>query len=112
MNDQSEISTLYQHIKVALSSKLGSLGYQFVHEEYHDPVFDSRYIIWSNNEEAVRLVWDGKESWFRLEITNVLPIATKTPWKEIIIKPYVPEKDNSNYRNSIVDEIVGSLSGE
>ena len=112
MINHSEITMLYQEIKVALSSKLGSQGYLFVHEEYHDPVFDSRYIIWSNNEEAVRFVWDGKESWFRLEITNVLPLSAKTPWSEIMIKPYDPVKDNSNYRNSIVGEIVGSLSGD
>jgi len=78
MIDQSEISTLYQQIKVALGSKLSFQGYQFVHEEYHDQVFGSRYVIWSNNEEAIRLVWDGKERWFRLEIANILPLSTKT----------------------------------
>ena len=104
------ITKTYNQIKLALTHKLTSQGYLPVHEEHHDAVFDSRYIIWSNNSEALRLTWDGKENWFILEITEDLPIRTLTHWDEIVLTPFNAQKCSETDINAVTASFLDSLS--
>jgi hypothetical protein len=99
----------YQYIKKALTEKLTRLGYQPVHEQCDDHLFFSRYIIWSNNQEALRLTWDGKEQWFALEITEELPLKVLSAWSTIIIVPFETRNKTAVYLESVVHHIVASL---
>lgn len=104
------ITTLYQQLKATITHKLNEQGYETVHEQHDDIVFDSRYIIWSNNEEALRLTWDGKEGWFILEVTSILPLSAHTVWNEIKIVPLNEGGFNVHYSESLVEEMLNSLN--
>jgi hypothetical protein len=110
METSKAITQAYLQIKDALSIKLGSEGYQVVHEQSDDPVFDSRYVIWSNDEDALRLMWDGKEGWFVLEVADALPLSSITAWDEIILVSYDSLTQDTNYHNEITQKIIDSLS--
>jgi hypothetical protein len=99
----------YQQIKNALSEKLIKQGYQPIHEQHDDQLFHSRYMIWSNNTEAFRLTWDGKERWFALEITADLPLKALSTWSTIIIVPFETQNKTTVYLEGIVHSIVNSL---
>jgi hypothetical protein len=99
----------YQQVKSTVSEKLAGLGYQPIHEQHADQLFHSRYIIWSNNTEALRLTWDGKEQWFALEVTQELPLNALSAWSAIIIVPFETQNKTSAYLEEIVHRIVGSL---
>jgi|SRR4051812_16546107 hypothetical protein len=110
MNISDIILQAYTLIKASLDSKLTPQGYQIVHEQFDDKVFGSRYVIWSNNEDALRLIWDGKESWFVLEVADALPLSLTTAWQDIALVPFDPKKQDENYITTITKEIVDSLS--
>lgn len=109
MDTHMLITQAYRKICEAVNKKLVSHGYQVVHEQHDDKVFDSRYIIWSNNEDALRFTWDGKEGWFILEVTDTLPLSVITAWDEIIVSPYHPSRNDEAYVNTICSQIVHSL---
>jgi hypothetical protein len=104
------INRAFEQVTVALNLKLKKQGYSVVHQQAEDQVFNSRFIIWSNNEDALRLTWDGKERWFILEVAYTLPLSALTAWDEIIITPFDPAKDDEHYIVTISAEILDSLS--
>ncbi|WCT12277.1 hypothetical protein [Mucilaginibacter jinjuensis] len=99
----------YQQIKNTVNEKLTRQGYQPIHEQHDDQLFHSRYMIWSNNAEALRLTWDGKEQWFVLEITEDLPLKALSTWSTIIIVPLDAKNKKPVYLEGIVHTIVNSL---
>ncbi len=109
MDTNTRITQAYQQIKDCLNAKLTLQRYLIVHEQHDDKVFASRYVIWSNNADALRLTWDGKESWFILEIAHSLPLSVLTAWEDIIDAPYDPLKHDKVYLDVICKKIVHSL---
>jgi hypothetical protein len=103
------ITQAYQEIKNTLSEKLTKQGYQPIHEQHDDQLFHSCYMIWSNNTEAFRLTWDGKERWFALEITEDLPLKALSTWSTIIIVPFDAKNKTTVYLEGIVHTIITSL---
>jgi hypothetical protein len=110
MNTSDVILQTYNRIKIALDTKLIAQGYQIAHEQFDDKVFGSRYVVWSNNEDALRLIWDGKERWFVLEVADALPFSSNTAWEEIVLISYDAQNRNESYVSNIIKEIVDSLS--
>jgi hypothetical protein len=104
------IVNTYHQIQIALTERLIKQGYQPVHEQHHDPVYNSCYIIWSNNKDALRLTWDGKEQWFALEVTQELPLTALSPWAPIIIAPFETGNTAPLYHEGIVQQVVESLN--
>jgi hypothetical protein len=102
------VKQTYQLMVERLTTRFIPGGYQIVHQQHDDLVFGSCYTIWSNNQDALRLTWDGKESWFILEEAD-LPISAATPWTEIIISPFDIEKPDPVYANVIIQDILDSL---
>lgn len=109
MDPVNIVDNVYKQVKTSLTERLTAQGYQPVHEQHHDPVFNSRYIIWSNNREAMRFTWDGKENWFILEITEMLPLTALSPWDEIIVVPFDAESDWVGYQEHILKKIISSI---
>ncbi len=66
-------------------------------------------MIWSNNAEALRLTWDGKEQWFALEVTQDLPLKTLSTWSVIIIVPVETKNKTSAYLEGLMHRIISSL---
>lgn len=104
------VTLAYKKIKEALKGPLKAKLYDDVIEErYYFESFGSRYIIWSNNQRAIRLIWDGKESNFILEAANELPITTYTEWAEVIICHFDQQLDNPLQSSNIATEISSAL---
>ncbi|NCD69360.1 hypothetical protein [Mucilaginibacter agri] len=99
----------YEQLKAEITGKLSHQGYLPVHDQHDDPLFFSRYMIWSNNEEALRLTWDGKEQWFALEVTQDLPLKALSAWSQIMVVPYDVKNKQQAYSDDVIHKIMGSL---
>ncbi|RKR84827.1 hypothetical protein BDD43_5080 [Mucilaginibacter gracilis] len=108
MESPEIVKHTWQQLVERLTTRFNSEGYQVVQFQHHDQVFGSCYIIWSNNQEALRLTWDGKECWFLLEET-MLPISAQSPWQEIIVMPFDPDEHDALYAKTLIDDIMDSL---
>jgi cupin superfamily acireductone dioxygenase involved in methionine salvage len=100
----------FHRIKDALDKKLNSQGYQIVNSQYNDQVFGSRFVIWSNNEDDLRFIWDGKEGWFVLQVSDTLPLSLTTAWNDIIIVPYNSEVAIEADIDKIINDFLGTLN--
>lgn len=91
-----------------LDKKLSSQGYLISSNEYHKELFGSRYCTWVNKVEkmAIRLVWDGKDSWFVLEESTFIKSDSKFAWADIGIHPFDQNNFKRSYQNGIVESIV------
>ena len=78
------IALTYERIKSAIDIKLVSRGYNIIAEQYHPEAFGSRYVDWSNNKDAFRFLYDGKDGWFYLRALNSLPDDWRDDWEDII----------------------------
>jgi hypothetical protein len=102
------IADTYEKIKTAIAVKLGST-YKIIDEQYHPEAFGSRYVIWSNEQNAIRFIWDGKDEWFFLEKAHTPPFDWKSDWKEITHIPYL-RQDDLEYASSLPGKITSSLN--
>lgn len=109
MDPAENITLVYEELKASLTEKLGVQGYLPVHEGVNDKVFGSRYMIWSDNREAIRLTWDGKEAVFLLELAQSLPLSGVTPWTLIIEAPFDEKNKGLDYAAGVVQQILNSL---
>lgn len=108
MESPEIIKQTWKQLVTRLTERFNAQGYQVVHEQNDDMVYGSCYIIWSNNEDALRLTWDGKESWFILEET-ILPLSPTDLWTEIILAPFDTDMPDPVYAKAIIRDILESL---
>ena len=109
MEQNEIIYHIYQAVKQALIERLGQQGYLVVETRENDPLYDSRFVIWSNNMDLIRFTWDGKESVFLVEVSNDLPISPLTSWTSLTIMPFQPDSDTRLYIYNTAQKIVSSL---
>jgi hypothetical protein len=102
------IKQTWLHLVDRLTMRFGSEGYQAAQFRHDDIVFGSCYLIWSNNVDALRLTWNGKECWFILEET-MLPITMQTQWQEIIVCPFDPDEHDEVYARGVIEDVLDSL---
>lgn len=110
MKEAEVIAHTYQLISMALTDKLGALGYVISEQEENDRLFGSRYVIWSNNADAVRFTWDGKENVFLVEVTDNLPISSSAEWTSIGITTFNPLYENDTYISKVVEKVITSMN--
>lgn len=108
MESPEIIKYTWQQLVDRLTTRFINGGYQVVHFQHDDQVFGSCFIIWSNNEDALRLTWDGKECWFILEET-LLPLSSQNIWHEIYLSPFEPDEHDTVYARNMIEEFVESL---
>ncbi|MDB5116686.1 MAG: hypothetical protein JWQ79_2178 [Mucilaginibacter sp.] len=99
----------YQKIKNILHAYLNNIGYEIINEQHHDEVFGSRYIVWSNHQKGVRLIWDGKDSWFVLQVSTALPILNTTSWVEIQCNPYDISESSPESIDKVSEEMLDAI---
>jgi hypothetical protein len=110
MNDPhstNAITHAFEQIEVALNNKLRKQGYEIAQQVQDDKSVGSRYIMWSNNGDAVRLAWDGRDGCF---ILAVAPLSSATAWDHLITAHYDPHKHDEHYVVTIATEMVDSLN--
>jgi hypothetical protein len=103
------IERVYIKIREAVGQKLIAQGYHSVEEKHHPEAFGSRYIIWTNETDTIRLIWDGRDDWFLLEKTNDSPLTFNDSWHILIHKPYNPRVHDIIYVQQITGEITDAL---
>jgi hypothetical protein len=108
MESPEIVKQTWQQAVERLTTRFTAEGYQVVHFQHDDHVYGSCFIIWSNNEEALRLTWDGKECWFILEET-ILPLTSQNLWQEIMVTPFDPEEHDTVYAKNMIQDIMDSL---
>ncbi|MCJ8211720.1 hypothetical protein MUY27_18525 [Mucilaginibacter sp. RS28] len=104
------INLVYHHISSSITERLAKQGYLPAQEQHNDIVFDSRYIIWSNDQDALRLTWDGKEEVFLLEVTYTLPISGVTQWEELAEVPFNISGYNQDDEKLILETLLEPLN--
>lgn len=109
MNSAETIDHVYEQLKAAITTRLIMQGYEPVHEQRDDLVFASRYLIWSNNIDALRLTWDGKEELFLLEVTESLPLSGVTPWTELVNVPFTADDQHAINGKAVIEKVLSSL---
>jgi len=98
----------WQQLVERLTTRFSSEGYQVVHFQHDDLVFGSCFMIWSDNIDALRLTWDGKECYFVLE-ESTLPLSPLNPWQRLAEASFDPEESDELYAQVIIQDILLSL---
>lgn len=109
MEASDAILKAYQLISTTLTDKFGQHGYQIVEAKEPEPIFGSRYTIWSNNKEMLRLTRDGKENLFLVEVSTDLPITALTTWIGISQNLFNPAYEN-NEHTYLITQVINSVS--
>ena len=112
MDRLKNIEETYKLVKEELDKKLHNQGYSLKTDEYHKESFGSRYCVWVNLDEliAIRLIWDGRDSWFILEESPASKTQENFAWADIGIFPFDPNNRKLPYRNEIVKSIVNEIN--
>lgn len=104
------IDDCYQQVKTAIDNKLKAGDYTIRDEGYSPQAFGNRYTTWSNEINDIRLIWDGKDGWFYLEVAHRSKLNWKVEWNTLIHVAYLKEHDLS-YASSIPVRLLASLDG-
>ncbi|MCI1267234.1 MAG: hypothetical protein LKG19_11730 [Saprospiraceae bacterium] len=107
------IDKLYSKIECQLTSILKIKDFVLFEKRVDENVFGSRYSVWVNKQrkEAIRLVWDGKDSWFVLEESPYLNDNRPNSWADIVIVPF-NEKNASEEMDLILSQLINELKIE
>jgi hypothetical protein len=109
---QETIDKIFNEIEIRLSAKLLTEGFQ-IHSQISTPKdFGSRYTEWRNENDkyALRLIWDGKESWFSIEESPLTKTSAPNSWTDIVLVPVDKTKvTDVSYSFSVVEDIVNDV---
>ena len=103
------ITHTYYQAKSVLDDKLGAKGYRIIAEKYNPEVFGSRWAVWSNDKDAIRFIWDGRNNLFYLQALDKPPVDYRDTWRDLIEVPYDPRKHDQGFANGIPGELISSL---
>lgn len=109
---QENINKIFDEIEIQLSAKLMTSGFK-IHSKTSTPRgFGSRYTEWRNEIDkfALRLIWDGKESWFSVEESPFSSPSPPNSWADIVVVPV----DKANvidvrYCTSMIEDIINEV---
>lgn len=105
----NSITDTYEQAKSVLNDKLGGHGYHIIGEKYNPEVFGSRWAVWSNDKDAIRLVWDGRNYLFYLQALDKPPVDYRDTWRDLIEVPYDPRKHDQGFASGIPGRLIASL---
>lgn len=101
---------IFEKIEAVLSKNLLADNYYADKSEFNASAFGSRYRIWKNDKSkfAIRLLWDGKESYFIVEESPFTVGQEPISWIDLVIVDFDKNKNDSEY----FDEIVRFINSE
>lgn len=105
---QATIDKIFNGIEIRLSAKLLTDGFQIRSQTSTPRDFGSRCTEWRNetSKYALRLIWDGKESWFLVEESTGAPNS----WADIVLVPVDKTKvTDVSYSSSVIEDIVNEV---
>jgi hypothetical protein len=105
-NMSEKIDKSFNQILEAIKPVLIEKKFVIVEESRGNEAFGSRYIIFENVNEQIRLTWDGKGKWFVLETTVDPPSKYEyLSWADISLQFYKPDRDNDKVVHEIADDM-------
>lgn len=105
------ITETYEVIENELTKKLQSDSFQKTESENHTESFGSRYTVWKNFETlyALRLIWDGKDSWFIIEESPFTKKTEPNSWADLVIVPLDDSKIGLDYKQQIINDLINKI---
>jgi hypothetical protein len=84
-------------------------GLHLIEEERHPEAFGSRHTTYGDESLHVRLVWDGKEQWFVLEVDES-PGRTAWPgWIDLTLQRFDPQQATSKWVDEVIEDVRAAL---
>jgi hypothetical protein len=108
------IDRIYRDVKESILAELSPAGFELFRDEVDGP-FGSNYIELHRGREAIRFVWDGKESWFVLERCPDTGLEPHPSWKDVRferIKLSDLDAEMSKQLFQVFREAIGGLASE
>ena len=105
------ITETYKAIENKLTKKLLSDNFQMTESKNHPESFGSRYTVWKNFETlyALRLIWDGKDSWFIIEESPFTKKTEPNSWADLVIVPVDTSKTGLDYKQQIISDLINEI---
>jgi hypothetical protein len=102
---------IFDVMESGLSKILAKDNYKLAETEFHEGTFGSRYSVWKNDKEkyAVRLTWDGKESWFIVEESPFGESDNPISWADNVIVPFDRNVKDEQYFREIIDSVINEM---
>lgn len=72
--------------------------------------FGSRYITFADDQEFIRLTWDGKERWYVLESVPLSPTIFESGWADILLQFFKPEQESIKVIEEIAQDMKLALT--
>ena len=88
-----------------VEAELKASGFRCVHDQKHPHAFGSRELVWAGTKQAIRLVWDGKESWVRVQTRP----SDGIKWKDIVLERVGRDGIDDAGRGRVVTALRGFL---
>jgi hypothetical protein len=99
----------FDRILEAIQPVLLAHRLHLIEQETHPEAFGSRHIIYGDESLHVRLVWDGKERWFVLEVDES-PGRTKWPgWIDLTLQRFDPQQATSKWVDEVIEDVRAAL---
>ncbi|UII25109.1 hypothetical protein LVD15_17575 [Fulvivirga maritima] len=102
---------LFNRIEEKLQAKLELDNFKKTESKDEVLSFGSRFTVWKNMTEqlAIRLTWDGKESWFIVEESPFNEGAEPISWADLVIVPYDKQLESKDYNERTLKDIVDEI---
>ena len=102
---------LFEKIEKGLSNKLKKDGYSIVSTKYDEQAYGSRFTVWKSENEklAIRLTWDGKESWYIVEESTYSATQEPICWLDLVIVPFERSNESVEYQTEILNAVVDEI---
>ena len=108
MKENEIVLRIFSQLQSRLNEKLIGEGFRVVEREQSAGQI---FIIWVNDQElAIRLSWQEKESWFIIEESPLIANLDPSSWADICIVPCDPKIDHPQYDQEIVEAMIQELN--
>ena len=103
-----QVYKVYEVVTQWMQSTLSEVGFEYAREDLDGPM-GSRHLELLRGNEAIRFVWDGKESWFVLEYCADIGVVPYPSWEDIRLERTEFIEPNEEKSNSLVEAFIESI---
>ena len=105
-----DTDSAYEKVLSSVEPHLRSTGYSLLEDMKPPQTFGSRCTTFGNGSERIRLIWDGKESWFLLERVSETAEDMIRGWEEIKLVDIDPRHEGEDAVNKIAKDFEERIS--
>jgi hypothetical protein len=99
----------FDQVLEAIRPVLNEHRLRAIDKEAHPEAFGSRFATYGDTARHVRLVWDGKERWFVLEVDEA-PGKTEWPaWVDLTLQRFDPAHATPKWVDEVIADVRAAL---